>query len=127
MKVLRVLAVVAIAFGAASVISGGAVLFGGQAGAAGNAIAFVVWFNFLGGFAYIAAGAGLWRRASWAPGAAAVLALLTALVFAALGGYIAAGAAFEMRTVAAMTLRTLLWVAIAGLACWSMVKREVQS
>jgi hypothetical protein len=127
MKALRVLAAVAIAFGAASVASGGAVLFGGQAAAAGNAIPFVVWYNFLGGFAYVAVGAGLWRRASWAPVVAAALALLTALVFAALGGYIAAGAAFEMRTVAAMTLRTALWVAIAGLACWSMVKREVQS
>lgn len=122
MKALRVLAVVAAAFGAASVFSGGSVLFGESAARAGNVVPFVVWFNFIGGFAYLAVGAGLWLRAAWAAGAALALALLTLLVFAALGGYIAAGAEFEARTVAAMTLRSLLWLSIAGLAWWSVVK-----
>ena len=47
---------------------------------------------------------------------ALALALLNALFFAALGGHIAAGGAYEGRTVAAMALRTALWIAIAALA-----------
>jgi hypothetical protein len=124
MKALRILAAVAVVFGAASVVSGGRVLFGDGAAQAGDIVPFVVWFNFIGGFAYIAVGAALWRRAPWAALAAAALALLTLLAFAALGGYIAAGAGFEARTVAAMSLRSLLWLSIAGLAWFSVVKRQ---
>lgn len=113
---LRVAAVVAVLFGAATVASGGNVLFGGGAAAAGNYVPFVLWFNFIAGFFYVAAGIGLWRRRRWAVWLAAALAALTALAFAAFGWHVAAGGAFEMRTVAAMTLRTLVRTAIAGLA-----------
>ncbi len=113
---LRIGAVVAVLFGAATVASGANVLFGGGAAAAGNYVPFVVWFNFLAGFAYVAAGVGLWRERRWAARLAVALAALTALVFAAFGWHVVAGGAFEMRTVAAMTLRTLLWAAIAALA-----------
>lgn len=112
---LRVAAVVAVLFGAATVWSGGNVLFGSGAKAAGNYVPFIVWFNFLAGFAYIAAGVGIWRGRTWAAALAAALAVLTALAFAAFGAYVAMGGAFEMRTVAAMTLRTVLWAAIAAL------------
>lgn len=44
------------------------------------------------------------------------LALATALIFAAFGIHVALGGAYEMRTVAAMSLRTLFWAAIAGFA-----------
>jgi hypothetical protein len=39
-------------------------LFGTEAtrAAAGNAVPFVLWFNFLAGFAYILAGLGLLRQ-----------------------------------------------------------------
>jgi len=113
---MRGLALFAFLFGAATVVSGGSVLFGAGAEAAGDYVPFVVWFNFLAGFAYMAAAIGLWLRAGWAAGAAVALAALTALAFAALGGHIAAGAAYEPRTVAAMTLRTMLWALIAVLA-----------
>lgn len=112
---LRAVAIVAVLFGALTVWSGGNVLFGSGAAAAGNYVPFVVWFNFLAGFAYVAAGIGIWRRKAWATGLAAALALLTAIVFAAFGGWVATGGAYEMRTVAAMTIRTLLWTAIAAL------------
>lgn len=113
---LRAAAGVAVLFGAATVASGGNVLFGSGAAAAGNYVPFVVWFNFLAGFFYVAAGIGLWQRRRWAAWLAVALAVLTALAFAAFGWHVAAGGAFEMRTVAAMTLRTLAWTAIAGLA-----------
>lgn len=112
----RVAAAVAVLFGAATVVSGGRVLIGGEAAAADNFVPFVVWFNFLAGFAYVAAGAGLWLRRPWAARLALAIAALTALAFAALGVHIAAGGAYEMRTLAAMTLRTLTWAGIAALA-----------
>ena len=113
---VRLAAVIAVVFGAATVASGGNVLFGGGAAAAGDYIGFVVWFNFLAGFFYVAAGVGLWRGRRWAAQLSLLLALATAAVFAALGVHIATGGVFEARTVAAMTLRTLLWAAIAALA-----------
>jgi hypothetical protein len=113
---VRVAAVVAVLFGAATVASGGNVLFGGGAATAGHYVPFVVWFNFLAGFAYAAAGAGLWLGRRWCAPLALVIAVLTALVFAALGMHIAAGGAYELRTLGAMTLRTSLWAGVAALA-----------
>ena len=61
-RILKMLAVVAIIFGALTVFSGGRALFGdAQARASvGNAVGFVLWFNFLAGFAYVVTGIGLW-------------------------------------------------------------------
>ena len=110
-----IIALVAVVFGVATVYAGGNVLFGHGTEAAGSYVPFVVWFNFLAGFAYVAAGIGVWRRQPWATALAAVLAILTAVVFAAFGGYVAMGGVYEKRTVVAMTIRTALWVAIAAL------------
>ncbi len=109
------MALVAMLFGAATIYAGGNVLFGGGAAAAGNYVPFVVGFNFLAGFAYVAAGIGIWLRRRWAGPLALALAVLTAAVFAAFGGYVAMGGVYEKRTVFAMTLRTLVWTAIAAL------------
>lgn len=113
---LRLAALIAVLFGVATVVSGADVLFGAGAAAAGDYVPFVVWFNFLAGFLYVAAGVGLWRGRRWAAQLSLLLALATAGVFAALGVHIATGGAFEARTVAAMALRTLVWTAIAVLA-----------
>jgi len=110
-----VAALVAMLFGVLTVFSGGRVLFGPEEArvAAGNYVPFVLWFNFLAGFAYVAAGAGLWLWRRWAAWLALGIAAATALVFAAFGVHVAMGGAFELRTVAAMALRTLLWAGIA--------------
>lgn len=50
---------VAVVFGLATVISGGRALFGGAD--MGAVVPFVLWFNFVAGFAYLLAGIGLWR------------------------------------------------------------------
>jgi hypothetical protein len=106
-------------FGILTALSGGRALFGGEAARAadGNAVAFVLWFNFVAGFIYVLAGIGLllWRR--WAAQLSAVIAIATLVVFAAFGWHVAAGGAFEMRTVGAMTLRSGFWVGIAISAC----------
>lgn len=122
---LRIAAFIAMAFGLLTLKEGGAVLFGDGAAraAAGNYVPFVLWFNFLAGFAYVVAGAGLWLRQCWAARLAIVLVAATALVFAAFGLHILSGGAFEARTVIAMTLRTLIWATIAVVA-WRILLRR---
>jgi hypothetical protein len=112
-------------FGALTVFSGGRALFGGPEAriAVGNAVPFVLWFNFLAGFAYIAAGIGLWLHRPWAARLALLIALATLVVFAAFGIHVAQGGAYETRTVAAMTLRSLVWIAIAATAWRALARR----
>ena len=109
----------ALAFGLATIISGAQVLFGDQAArdAAGNYMPFVVWFNFLAGFAYVAAAAGLASGRQWAGRLSLGIAAATALACLVFGLFVLTGAPFEMRTVGAMTLRTALWTGIAWFAC----------
>ncbi|ALJ28499.1 hypothetical protein QY917_02830 [Diaphorobacter sp. C33] len=115
---MRVIALIAIGFGLMTIREGGAVLFYDGAGrdAAGSYVPFVLWFNFLAGFAYVIAGVGLWMRRRWATWLAMAIAVATALVFLAFGVHVALGGAWERRTVIAMTLRTLVWVGIAAIA-----------
>jgi hypothetical protein len=107
--------VVAVLFGVLTIVSGGRTLFGGESvrQAAGAIVPFVLWFNFGAGFAYVVAGLGLWRRQRWSVALAVAIAVATALVFAAFGVHAWSGGAYEARTVGAMLLRTLAWVAIA--------------
>lgn len=102
----RIAALVAMAFGALTIVSGGRTLMG--AVDMGSVVPFVLWFNTAAGFFYVAIGLGLWLGWAWTfPLALGVLAA-TVLVFAAFGLHVASGGAFEMRTVAAMTLRCTL-------------------
>ena len=119
---VRVVAAIAVIFGVATIKAGGSVLFGGidASREAGNFVPFVVWFNFLAGFVYIAAGVGLWMRRRWAAVLAAALVAGTALTFVAFGTHIASGGAYEMRTVWALTLRLAVWSAIT-LFAWRVV------
>lgn len=121
---IRAISVIAIGFGLLTLKEGGTVLFGGEAAraAAGHYVPYVLWFNFLAGFAYVAAGAGLWLRQRWAVWLAAAIALATAIMFAVLGVHIASGGAYEQRTVIAMSMRTLVWTVIAIIA-WRALSR----
>lgn len=111
---LTIAASVAIVFGALTIVAGGRALFGGAD--MGAVVPFVLWFNFCAGFAYVAAGVGLWRGAGWARGLALVIAVATAAVFAAFLWHVAQGGAHETRTMGAMTLRTVVWAVIAAVA-----------
>lgn len=61
---VKALALIAVVFGAMTIFSGGRALFGDEQAraAVGNAIPFVLWFNFFAGFAYILTGIGLWHE-----------------------------------------------------------------
>lgn len=111
---LRAMAVIAVLFGLLTVASGGRVLFGGDAvrQTAGAAVGFVVWFNFLAGFAYVVAGLGLWLGRRWAVPWAALIALTTAMVFAVFAVHVWNGGAYELRTAAAMSVRLAVWAGI---------------
>lgn len=108
---LRALALLAVAFGALTLQEGGGVLFGPGAtrAAAGDYVPFVLWSNFLMGFAYVAAGLGLLLRQSWGVRLAALILAITLATFVAFAIHIALGGAHETRTLVAMSLRTLVW------------------
>jgi hypothetical protein len=112
---LWIAAGLAIVFGALTIFSGGQALFGGPAAqaAAGNAVPFVLWFNFLSGFVYMLGGIGIALRKPWGGTLATALALAIAAVFALFGWHILRGGAYEMRTVGAMTLRAAVWIGLA--------------
>ncbi len=118
---LRALAVVAGLFGLLTLASGGKVIFGPEAArvAAGAYMPFVVWFNFLAGFAYIVAAWAMWRGRAWSGALAAGIAVATLIVFAMFAIKALTGTPYEMRTVGAMTLRGGFWLATAyALARW---------
>ena len=109
---------VAAVFGVVTIVVGGKTLFGDPAerAAAGNIVPFVLWFNFIAGFAYVIASYGifLWKR--WAAQLSVVIAFATVAAFIAFGIHILLGGAFEIRTVGAMTVRSFVWIAIATAA-----------
>lgn len=119
------ISLVAVGFGLLTIKEGGTILFGDEEArtAAGNYVPFVLWFNFVAGFAYVLAGAGLWMQQRWAVWLAIAIAAATALTFAAFGVHVYSGGAYEQRTVIAMSLRTLVWVTIAAIAWRRLVRR----
>lgn len=106
---------VAMVFGIASIKEGGAVLFldGDARQAAGHFVLFVLGFNVFAGLFYVIAGAGFWLRQAWSVVLAGLIAAATIVVFIAFGFHIWSGGAFEIRTVAAMSLRSLVWIIVA--------------
>lgn len=114
---LAAVSLVAIFFGLLTIKEGASVLFTdeGRLGA-GHYVPFVLWFNFLAGFLYVVAGAGLWVRRAWAVRLAFAIAAATLVVYAAFGVHIALGNAFETRTAIAMAFRFGVWSVIALLS-----------
>ncbi|MBE9548085.1 MAG: hypothetical protein IMF09_01665 [Proteobacteria bacterium] len=113
------ISLIAFAFGLMTIKSGGSVLFLGDEfrQQAGNYVPFVLWFNFLAGFAYLAAGIGFWFNKNWAARLAALIAAASVLVFALLGLHIYTDGNYEMRTLIAMGVRCLVWILIALFSC----------
>ena len=117
-RLLRVAAMVAVGFGVLTIFSGGTAIFGGDAVqvAVGDAVPWVLWFNFLAGFAYVAAGFGLISRKRWGLWLSGVIFAGTALVLLAFGVHVMGGGAYEMRTAGALVLRAAVWAAITAVA-----------
>jgi hypothetical protein len=115
----------AVLFGIMTIKSGGQALFGDEAyrEAAGNYVAFVLWFNFMAGFAYLIAGAGIALRRRWSVWLSLLIAASTLLVFAVFGAHVLGGGAYETRTVTAMTLRSTVWAVIFILVYRQLMRR----
>ncbi|WP_291006642.1 hypothetical protein [Hyphomicrobium sp.] len=115
----------AILFGVATILVGGKTLIADPA-SADDIVPFVLWFNFIAGFAYVTAGYGIlvWKR--WAAWLSAVIAAATLAAFVAFGIHVAVGGSFAARTVGAMMLRSLVWTVIAVATCRALgcVPRE---
>lgn len=113
-----VISFVAVLFGLLTIKSGGSVIFidGVDRQGAGSYVPFVLWFNFIAGFAYVVAGIGLWMLKQWAARLSAFIVIMTLLIYALLGLYIIAGGEYEMRTIFAMCVRSLVWMFIAMIA-----------
>ncbi len=122
MKVQQVAGGAAVAFGLLTLLSGGKALFG--TADMGAVVPFVLWFNFVAGFAYVVGGLLLWRGHRFALPAALAILLATAMVFVAFGLRTASGGAYEMRTVGAMALRTGFWAVMAWTAWKTMTKKS---
>ncbi|MEZ5553533.1 MAG: hypothetical protein R3E82_21815 [Pseudomonadales bacterium] len=123
---ISAISVIALGFGLLTIREGGMVLFGSEAAraAAGNFVPFVLWFNFIAGFVYVIAGAGLWIQRRWAAWLAVAIVTSTALAFVAFGVHVLLDGAYEQRTLIAMSLRTLIWAAIAGIAWHQLLQHE---
>ena len=120
-----IVAAVAVVFGMLTIKSGGDVLFlGGEyRQQAGNYVPFVLWFNFMAGFAYLVAGIGFWQRQRWAAWLAVVIAVASVSVYVLLGLHINSGGSYEMRTVIAMGVRCSIWTVIALFSYWKILRK----
>lgn len=116
-------AIIAIIFGGVTLFSGGSVLFidGDARASAGNYVPFVLWFNFVAGFAYILSGVGLFLWQKWGINLALIIFVATLAVFTGFGLHIWLGGSYEPRTIGAMSLRSLVWLVIAlkARAAWN--------
>jgi len=112
---LRILSVIAVVFGLLTLKAGGSVIFSidSMRQAEGNFVPFVVWFNFLSGFFYIAAGIGLWIQKRWAVSLSVALLISISITYIFFGIHVLNGGPYEMRTAYAMALRTFMWVVIS--------------
>ena len=113
-RMVNWMAIAAIVFGVLTVLTGGRALFGSLESRAGfgNAVPFVLRFNFLAGFVYIVAGVGLLLRRRWAVHISLFVAVSTILVFVAFGVHVIGGGAYERRTIGALMIRSLFWIAV---------------
>ncbi len=120
-----IITVIAVVFGLLTIKSGGSVLFvdGTFREEAGNYVPFVVWFNFLAGFAFLIAGGGLWMQKHWAVWISIFIVVASLVVFATLGIHILKGGMYEVRTIAAMSLRTVVWALIAMFAYRKIIRQ----
>ncbi len=105
----------ALIFGLMTIFAGGQALFGSpQARASvGQYVPFVLWFNFLAGFAYVGCAVAIFKRMAWASRLAVTITIATLLVAAGFAWHVSAGGAFETRTAIALLLRLSIWTLIS--------------
>lgn len=121
---IRFLAGLAALFGLMTLFKAGSVLFGPVSAreAVGDFVPFVVWFNFIAGFGYVATAVHIWLDRACAVRGAIVLAGATTVAALAFAWHVSAGGAYEMQTVGALVLRVGFWT----VASIILVRRQNQ-
>lgn len=125
-KGLRIAALIALLFGLVTLKAGGSVLFfdGPARVAAGDYLPLVLWFNFIAGFFYIAAAAGLWLQRRWSAYLSLLICAATLAIFLLFGLHVLTGGSFEARTVGAMTLRSTFWGVVGLFSYYRIFERR---
>lgn len=110
----KILALFIFVFAVATVLSGGRALFTDIGRAAmGDVVPVVLWFNFIAGFFYFAAGVAIFKQHPCAKKVSTLLAVTSSLVLIFLGFHIFSGKPYEIRTLVAMTFRAGFWIFVA--------------
>ncbi len=111
---LLTLSIFSVIFGFLTIFAGGNALFT-ETGklAAGKIISLVLWYNFIAGFFYIITGLAIYRQKSIAVRLSMLLANSAFAIYFALIMHILEGKEYEMRTLYAMTFRTVYWITVA--------------
>ncbi len=123
-----IFSIIALIFGGLTIRSSGLVLFttGEFHQQQGNFVPFVVWINFICGFAYVIAATGLFLMKRWATHLAYLITLVTGTTYIFFGLHLMNGGLHEMQTIVAMAIRTLFWTAISGLAYYHIMRPDTQ-
>ena len=120
----KALALLAVLFGMVTIFAGGRVLAGTNPG-------YVVFlplliYNTLMAFGYVGVGIVAWRNLTFGRNGAFAIFALNLFVLAAIGIAYAAGEAVAKDSLGAMTLRTVVWLAIfSGL--WWLSRRKIDT
>lgn len=109
---LRISAIVAAIFGILTLIAGGRILLGlGEAGYA--VVRPVLLFNTVMGALYLLTAVFIVRSNDWARSLALFIAVTSVIVLLSIIGMRATGGTVANQTMAAMTLRSVVWATIA--------------
>ena len=115
MKTIKIILTLLLSlFGIVSVFMTSSVLFDwfGIRAKEGNYVLFIVYTNLVCGFIYLYSGYAIWKNKKSAIWALGLAVLLLVFAFITLGLYIREGGVYELKTVKAMSFRTLLTLAI---------------
>ncbi len=114
----NILALVAVVFGLVTIVSGSRVLLGADPGY----IVFqpLLLFNTAMGFIYVGAGVAAWRNLARGRTTAGAIFALNLVVLAATAALYSSGDSVAIESVRAMTLRTVVWLALFAGFAWLM-------
>mgnify|MGYP001240245011 FL=1 len=112
----NILAFVAVVFGLVTIVSGSRVLLGADPGY----IVFrpLLLFNTAMGFIYVGAGVAAWRSVARGRAMAGAIFALNLVVLAATATLYSSGDSVAIESVRAMTLRTVVWLALFAGFAW---------
>ena len=116
-RIVRILATgIAVLFGVATIFAGSRVLLGSDPGY--EVFRPLLAYNTAMGVAYLAAGIAIWRSVNAGRYAAGVIFLLNLLVLVGIVVIYGSGGGVAVDSLRAMTLRTVVWLALFIAASW---------